>query len=134
MCFGDFNFVLNEDEALGGKKGSSSTNYLKEVMFEVGAIDLGYSDVKYTWAKAPLIAPHPPPLMHSWSPPPTDSIKINVDAAISDSQATIVVVACDHLGVPFQVWVMLIKRTYPLQVEIEALLWAVQLAKVEKWS
>lgn len=83
---------------------------------------------------APLIAPHPPPLMHSWSPPPTDSIKINVDVAISDSQATIVVVACDHLGVPFKVWVMLIKRTYPLQVEIEALLWAVQLAKVEKWS
>ena len=51
MCFGDFNFVLNEDEALGGKKGSSSTNYLKELMFKVGAIDLGYSGGKYTWAK-----------------------------------------------------------------------------------
>ncbi|XP_030945669.1 uncharacterized protein LOC115970144 [Quercus lobata] len=51
MCFGDFNFVLNENEILGGKKGSSSTNFLKDLMFEVGAIDLGYSGVKYTWAK-----------------------------------------------------------------------------------
>ncbi|KAK7844681.1 hypothetical protein CFP56_010610 [Quercus suber] len=43
MCFGDFNFVLNESKALGGKKGSSSTNFLKDLMFEVGATDLGYS-------------------------------------------------------------------------------------------
>ncbi|XP_075652129.1 uncharacterized protein LOC142622523 [Castanea sativa] len=51
MCFGDFNFVLNESEATRGKKGSSSTNFLKDLMFEVGAIDLGYSGGKYTWAK-----------------------------------------------------------------------------------
>ncbi|XP_050249078.1 uncharacterized protein LOC126696366 [Quercus robur] len=51
MCFGDFNFVLNEDEALSGKNGSSSTNYLKDLMFEVHAIDLGYSGGKYTWVK-----------------------------------------------------------------------------------
>lgn len=50
MCFGDFNFVLNENEALGGRKGSSSTNNLKDLMFEVGAIDLGFSSGKYTWA------------------------------------------------------------------------------------
>ena len=36
---------------LGGKKGSTSTNYLKDLMFEVGAIDLGYFEGKYTWAK-----------------------------------------------------------------------------------
>lgn len=36
---------------LGGKKGSTSTNYLKDLMFEVGAIDLGYSECKYTRAK-----------------------------------------------------------------------------------
>ena len=41
MYFGDFNFVLNEDEALSGKNGNSSTNYLKDLMFEVHAIDLG---------------------------------------------------------------------------------------------
>nr|POE84009.1 hypothetical protein CFP56_54799 [Quercus suber] len=52
MCMGDFNFILNKDEALGGKKGSSSgSNYLNELMFEFGAIDLGYTGSKYTWAK-----------------------------------------------------------------------------------
>lgn len=52
MCMSDFNFILNEDEALGGKKGSSSgSNYLNELMFEFGAIDLGYTGSKYTWAK-----------------------------------------------------------------------------------
>ena len=51
-CLGDFNYVLNEDESYGGKKGSSSsTNYLKELMFEFGAVDLGYSGNKFTWAK-----------------------------------------------------------------------------------
>nr|POF16827.1 hypothetical protein CFP56_75008 [Quercus suber] len=48
MCFEDFNFVLNENEAVGGKKGSTSTNYFKDLMFEVGAIDLGFSSGKYT--------------------------------------------------------------------------------------
>ena len=52
MCIGDFNFVLNKDEILGGRKGCSSTNnYLNELMFEFGAIDLGYAGSKYTWAK-----------------------------------------------------------------------------------
>ena len=48
MCFEDFNFVLNENEAVGGKKGSPSSNYLKVLMFEVVAIDLGFSGDKYT--------------------------------------------------------------------------------------
>lgn len=51
MCFGDFNYVLNESDAVGGKKGSPSTNYLKDLMFEFGAIDLGFSGGKYTWEK-----------------------------------------------------------------------------------
>ncbi|KAK9990862.1 hypothetical protein SO802_025847 [Lithocarpus litseifolius] len=52
VCLGDFNFTINEDERKGSKKGSTSaTNYLKELMFEQGAIDLGYSGNKYTWAK-----------------------------------------------------------------------------------
>lgn len=49
---GDFNFTLNENEKFGGKKGSSSApNYLKELTFDFGAIDLGFSGNKYTWAK-----------------------------------------------------------------------------------
>lgn len=52
VCLGDFNFFINEDEKTGGKRGSSSaTNYLKELMFDFGVIDLGYSGNKYTWAK-----------------------------------------------------------------------------------
>ena len=52
MCMGDFNYVISEDEASEGRKGcSSATNYLKELMFEFGAIDLGFSGSKFTWAK-----------------------------------------------------------------------------------
>nr|POE93142.1 hypothetical protein CFP56_40296 [Quercus suber] len=52
VCLGDFNFTTNEDEKLGGKKGSSShANYLQELMFEFDAIDLGFSGNKFTWAK-----------------------------------------------------------------------------------
>nr|XP_023872064.1 uncharacterized protein LOC111984679 [Quercus suber]POE86237.1 hypothetical protein CFP56_07045 [Quercus suber] len=52
VCMGDFNFIVNEEEKKGGRKGSSSSpNYLKELMFEFGAIDLGYSGSKFTWAK-----------------------------------------------------------------------------------
>lgn len=46
---GNFNFVLNEDESSGGKKGSSSsTNYLKELMFDFEVVDLGYNGNKFT--------------------------------------------------------------------------------------
>ena len=51
-CIGDFNFIINDDEQIGGKKGgSSATNYLKELLFEFNAVDLGYSGNKFTWAK-----------------------------------------------------------------------------------
>ena len=72
--------------------------------------------------------------MQSWCPPPLGCIKINVDAAISSSQAAIAVVPRDHRGVPIKIWARLTKKTSPLQAETEALLWAIQLAKVEKWS
>ena len=49
---GDFNFIVNEEEQLGGNKGgSSSINYLKELLFELNAVDLGYSGNKFTWAR-----------------------------------------------------------------------------------
>ena len=49
MCMGDFNYVISEDEVLGGRKGCfSATNYLKELMFEFGAIDLGFLGSKFT--------------------------------------------------------------------------------------
>ena len=52
VCLGDFNFTLNEEERLGGKfKGSSSNNYLQDLMFTYGAVDLGFSSNQFTWAK-----------------------------------------------------------------------------------
>ena len=72
--------------------------------------------------------------MSLWSPPSADCIKINIDAAISDTNAAIVVVARDHHGVPIKIWARLIKETTPLQAKTATLLWAVQLAKLENWS
>ena len=49
---GDFNFIVNEEEQLGGNKGGlSAINYLKELLFELNAVDLGYSGNKFTWAR-----------------------------------------------------------------------------------
>ena len=52
VCIGDFNFIINEEEQIGGNRGGSSgENYLKELMFEFNAVDLGYSGNKFTWAR-----------------------------------------------------------------------------------
>jgi len=52
ICLGDFNFIINENESSNKKSGESSApNYLKELMLEFGAIDLGFSGSKFTWAK-----------------------------------------------------------------------------------
>ena len=52
FCLGDFNYIVNAEEKYGGVKGGTSApNYLKELMFDLGAIDLGYSGNKFTWAK-----------------------------------------------------------------------------------
>nr|XP_023923954.1 uncharacterized protein LOC112035356 [Quercus suber] len=57
-CIGDFNYIMNEDEQVRGCEGSSSAiNYLKELMFEYDAVNLGYSGNKFIWAKdhAPIM-------------------------------------------------------------------------------
>lgn len=52
VCMGDFNCSLNEDEQIGSCKGSTSTtSYLKKLMFNLSSVDLGYSENKFTWAK-----------------------------------------------------------------------------------
>lgn len=44
VCIGDFNFTSNKKETLGGNRcgESSATNFLKELIFEFGAIDLSF--------------------------------------------------------------------------------------------
>ena len=50
MCFGDFNVVVEDSEKEGGIQGSTSvSNFLKELLFDLSAIDLGYSGKQFTW-------------------------------------------------------------------------------------
>lgn len=49
ICFGDFNIVLDSEEKHGGRPESSmSPNVLKDIFFELGAIDLGFSGSRFT--------------------------------------------------------------------------------------
>lgn len=51
VCFGDFNVVISDEEKSGGRRGSTSTsNYLKEILFDLGAVDLGFSGNKFSWS------------------------------------------------------------------------------------
>nr|POE84156.1 hypothetical protein CFP56_40033 [Quercus suber] len=44
ICFGDFNIVMGSEEKDGGRAGcSKSPNFLKDILFELGEIDLGFS-------------------------------------------------------------------------------------------
>ena len=50
LCFGDFNTVAEDNEKLGGHSGSSSTsNYLRSLIFDLDAVDFGFSGAKFTW-------------------------------------------------------------------------------------
>ena len=53
LCFGDFNVVVDDAEKDGGIRGSSSTpNFLKDLLFDLGAVDLGFAGCKFTqWNK-----------------------------------------------------------------------------------
>ncbi|XP_023894711.1 uncharacterized protein LOC112006637 [Quercus suber] len=52
ICLGDFNFITNENESSNKRSIELlAPNYLKELMLEFGAIDLGFTGSKFTWAK-----------------------------------------------------------------------------------
>ena len=52
VYIGAFNYTLSQDDILGGRMGfTSTTNHLKDLMFEFRAIDLWFSKNKFTWAK-----------------------------------------------------------------------------------
>ena len=70
-----------------------------------------------------------PKPVQRWKKSRRDSIKINVDAAFKDGGSSIVVVARDWRG---EVIFACAKRVYtnlPLQVEAEAIKWALSVAK-----
>jgi hypothetical protein len=50
LCFSDFNSIFEANEKEGGRNGTSSAhNYLNNLMFDLGAVDLGLSGTKFTW-------------------------------------------------------------------------------------
>lgn len=68
-----------------------------------------------------------------WVPPPPGWIKVNVDAAWTCSKAALAVIARDSQGSFCNIWARTSSHRSPLQAEAEALLWAVEIAKREKW-
>ena len=74
-------------------------------------------------------SPPTPPPPSAWVPPPPSWIKLNVDATLSPSKASLVVIARDRNGNILNVWAKLIPSRTSLQAKAKALLWAVQLAK-----
>jgi hypothetical protein len=52
MCCGDFNVVINDEEKIGGITGGSSIlSLLKELLFDLAVVDLGYVGNRFTWSK-----------------------------------------------------------------------------------
>lgn len=51
LCFGDLNTIIDDIEKDRGKSGSSSTlSFLKNLLFDLGVVDLGFSGNKFTWS------------------------------------------------------------------------------------
>ncbi len=67
-------------------------------------------------------------------PPPTGVIKLNVDAAIHTSVAAIAVIARDDAGCFVKAWTKTLPTVDPTVAEASAILWAIQLAYLEKWK
>ena len=66
-----------------------------------------------------------------WRPPPPGLIKFNVDVVILHDSAKIAVVARYDSGHLFKAWAKRIHTSVPFVAEASAILWAVQLAKME---
>ena len=66
--------------------------------------------------------------------PPCGILKLNVDVAMFQAAAMSSVIAKNESGLFVKAWVKLVHASNPLVAEAVAVLWAIQNAKVEKWS
>ena len=69
-----------------------------------------------------------------WCPLPSGILKLNVDAAMFQATPMISVIARNESGLFVKAWVKLVHAFDPLVAEAAAILFAIQNAKVEKWS
>nr|POE61328.1 hypothetical protein CFP56_48900 [Quercus suber] len=81
-------------------------------------------------------ATQPPKELSSknWPPPPSDCIKLNVDAATRSSGSALAVVARNHLGEVLSIWAKKHYNSSLAIVEAESLYWAMNLAVKEGWK
>jgi ribonuclease HI len=77
---------------------------------------------------------HPIAPCVKWFPPPEQVVKLNTDVAVRTSFSTIAVVACDANGFIHSAWTKHIEVIDPEVAEASAILWAIQLAKLEDFQ
>jgi ribonuclease HI len=82
------------------------------------------------WAENSLFTPKD----LKWLPPPHGIVKLNVDAAIFHSSACIAVIARNESGLIIKAWAKPFNSIDPLVAEAAAILWAIQIAKMESWN
>lgn len=61
-------------------------------------------------------------------------MKLNVDAIVFNDAATIAIIARNESGLITKSWAKSFNSCDPLIAEAVAILWAIQVAKVENWS
>jgi hypothetical protein len=66
-----------------------------------------------------------------WLPPPHGIVKLNVGAAIFHTSACIAVIARNESGLIIKTWAKPFNSVDPLVAEEAAILWAIQIAKME---
>ena len=88
---------------------------------------------EYSRVLSPCETPHLSKDSVKWAPPPAGTVKLNVDAAISQSKAALAVIARNESGVVLKVWAKSIPLCSPPFAEIEAILWALIIANRENW-
>ena len=88
---------------------------------------------EYSRILSPCETPHLSKDSVKWAPPPPGTVKLNVDAAISQSKAALAVIARNESGVVLKVWAKSIPLCFPLLAEIKAIQWALKIAIRENW-